>query len=71
MLDTYSIQLSFGINIKELTFKTDNNDNARNRWYEACKTVDTIVSHCDYAKEFFEEVLIHYSKYGFELVSST
>lgn len=66
MLKAYSIRLKFGIAIKDLRFQAEDTEEMKQRWEDACSTLEEVGDSCTESSEFFEKAAQHYVKYGFE-----
>ncbi len=69
MLKAYAIRLKFGITIKDLRFQAEDSEEMKQKWEEACSTLDKVGDSCTEATEFFEKASLHYVKYGFERIA--
>lgn len=66
MLKAYSIRLKFGIAIKDLRFQAEDSEEMKQKWEQACSTLDEVGDCCTDSVDFFEKATQHYVKYGFE-----
>lgn len=55
MLKAYAIRLKFGMVIKDLRFQAEDSEEMKQKWEEACSTLDKVGDSCMEPAEFLKK----------------